>query len=83
MALAIETTEPGLQIYDGRRLRAVEGHGGARLGPFSGLALEPQFWPDAPNHAHFPAILLRPGDPWRHHTRYHFERPDPEAPTRS
>ena len=74
LRLDIATTEPGLQVYDGERLHEVEGHDGRRFGPYSGFALEPQFWPDAPNHDAFPSILLRPGEAWRQHTRYSFAR---------
>lgn len=56
-ALAIETTEPGLQIYDGAHI----GH--------RGLALEPQIWPDAPNHPHFPDARLSPGETYHQVTR--------------
>ena len=38
----------------------------------SALALEPQGYPDAPNHAHFPACILRPNEVWRSETAYHF-----------
>ncbi len=53
--LEIQSDAPGLQAYAG----------GAR-----GIALEPQLWPDAPHHSHFPSILLRPGDTFRQRSRY-------------
>lgn len=64
ISMEIETTEPGLQVYDGAGL--------AR--PYSGIALEPQCWPDAPNHAGFPSILLRPDETSRQVTRLKFTR---------
>lgn len=36
------------------------------------IALEPQFWPDAPHHPHFPSILLRPGETFRQASVYRF-----------
>jgi len=34
-------------------------------GRFAGLAIEPQNYPDAPNHAGFPNAVLRPGEEYR------------------
>lgn len=60
LAMQVETTEPGLQLYDGRHLA------------YAGVALETQNWPDAVNHPHFPDPILRPGDSYRAQTRYRF-----------
>ena len=62
ISMVLETTEPGLQVYDGVGLSE----------PYSGLALEPQGWPDAPNHARFPSILVPPGETLRQATRMTF-----------
>lgn len=64
ITMRIATTEPGLQVYDGAGLRA----------PYSGIALEPQAWPDAPNHPNFPNIALHPGTVSRQVSRFSFER---------
>ena len=56
------TTEPGLQVYDGHLVDVpVRGTGGRELTPYSGIALEPQRFPDSPNHPHFPNTILTPG----------------------
>ena len=66
VSMRLATTEPGLQFYTGQGLgRGGSSCDGASCGPFTGLCLEPQFWPDAPHHAAFPPIDLMPGD------RYH------------
>lgn len=71
--LEVWTTEPGLQFYDGWKTDlAVPGHDGRRYGPCSGLCLEPQHFPDSPNHPHFPATILRPGAVYRQVTEYRF-----------
>lgn len=71
--LEIHSTEPGLQFYDGARVGPlVPGHGGKRYGPYAGLCLEPQIFPDAPNHANFPNAVLRPGETYRQVTLYRF-----------
>ena len=63
--MVIETTEPGLQVYDGKWL-----DGG--FPPHAGLALEPQGWPDAPNQPGFPTAELLPGDVYQQVTRFVF-----------
>lgn len=72
--LEIETTEPGLQVYNGFGLptSAVPLHPGQRLQRCAGIALEPQGWPDAPRHTAFPSIMLKPGDEYHQLTRYQF-----------
>jgi aldose 1-epimerase len=65
VALDLQTNAPGLQAYDGRHLRP--------FGHF-GLALEPQNWPDAPNHAHFPNAILRPGETYHQQSIYQFTK---------
>lgn len=74
LAMTLETDAPGLQIYDASRLDAspAAGHQGAPYGAHAGLALEPQSWPDAPNHPEFPQITLRPRAVFRQSTRFFF-----------
>ncbi|MEY4983521.1 MAG: hypothetical protein RIR62_1787 [Pseudomonadota bacterium] len=56
VSMTVATTEPGIQVYDGRdAIRP-----GRRA--FEGLAVEAQFWPDAPNHPAFPPIRLNPDE---------------------
>lgn len=72
VTLHIDTTEPGLQVYNGSGLSPVDAslHDNRRLDPFAGIALEPQRWPDAPHHRAFPSILLNPGQTYRQETTY-------------
>ncbi len=74
VTLRLSTTEPGLQVYDGRTLATAPflGHSGTPYGAHAGLALEPQRWPDAPNHPGFPPITLVPGEIWRQETLWSF-----------
>lgn len=55
--LVVKTTEPSLQLYTGKA---------------GAVALETQHFPDAPNHANFPATVLRPGETLRSTTVYAF-----------
>ena len=73
LRLTVETTEPGLQVYAGHKIKAMRGLDGREYGPHSGLALEPQVWPDAVNHDHFPDMVLRPGETYRQVSRFRIE----------
>lgn len=65
--LEVATTYPGIQIYTGGWLDgAPAGKEGAVYGDYSGVALECQQFPDAPNHPSFPSALLRPGQLYSH-----------------
>jgi aldose 1-epimerase len=71
--LEIYTDQPGVQVYSGNKLSgAFAGHENLIYRQSAGLALEPQDFPDAPHHAHFPSTLLRPGDTFRRMIRYRF-----------
>jgi len=76
VVLDLETDAPGLQVYDGRALHSAPYPGltGSPYGAHAGVALEPQFWPDAPHHADFPPITLAPGTLWGQRSRVHLHR---------
>jgi aldose 1-epimerase len=60
--LSVETTEPGIQFYSGNFLDGtLVGKSGVAYVQRSGLCLETQAFPDAPNHAEFPSTELKPG----------------------
>ena len=75
IVLEMDSTEPSLQVYDGHLLgQAGLADGGRPLTAGAGLCLEPQRFPDAPNRPDFPSAVLRPGETYRHLTRYRFSR---------
>jgi aldose 1-epimerase len=70
--LTIRTTKPGIQVYTGNELDAVRsGKNGAYI-RHSGVALETQHFPDAPNHRNFPSTVLQPGEEYFSETVYRF-----------
>ncbi|MEJ6782442.1 aldose epimerase family protein [Aminobacter sp. Piv2-1] len=71
--LDLWTTEPGLQFYDGGFLPVAPPlRGGIEGVRHGGLCLEPQRFPDAANHPHFPSAVLRPGEIYSQVTEYRF-----------
>jgi aldose 1-epimerase len=76
LTMTLYSTEPGLQVYDGSKLDgSVTGLDGRAIRSRAAMALEPQIWPDAPNRPDFPQALLRPGERYRHVSRYGFAGP--------
>lgn len=71
--LAVSTTEACLQLYTGVGLEgSLTGKSGRRYGPFAGLCLECQGYPDGANSPEMGDIILRPGRTFHHLTRYAF-----------
>ncbi|MEM9221154.1 MAG: aldose epimerase family protein [Pseudomonadota bacterium] len=68
--LELRTDRPGLQIYNGYDFKPMDsaGHDGRRYGPFPGIALEAQDFPDAINHPAFPSVVCTPQSPYRQTT---------------
>jgi aldose 1-epimerase len=64
--MQLSTDMPGLQVYGAYHLRTA----------YPGLhavCLEPENFPDAPNHANFPSSILAPGQVYRAYLSYRFE----------
>jgi aldose 1-epimerase len=71
--LEVLTTQPCLQFYSGNGIpEGLPGKDGAVYGERSGLCLEPQGYVDAPGHAAFPQVTLRPGEAYRQTILYRF-----------
>ena len=66
-SLEIASTEPGLQVYSGAFLPTILE---ADIAPLTGVALEPQGWPDAVNHTDFPNVICTPDHPYSQITQY-------------
>jgi aldose 1-epimerase len=61
-----------VQLYVGNMLKNQAGKGGKRYPRRSALCLETQHFPDSPNQPHFPSVVLRPGETYRHTCVYEF-----------
>ena len=71
--LEVLTTQPGMQFYSGNFLDgSLVGREGFVYVKYAGLCLEPQHFPDAPNHLNFPSTVLRPGEEYKQSTIYRF-----------
>ena len=69
--MSVMTDLPGLQFYSGNFLDgSYQGKYGFKLKKNSGLCLEPQYFPDSPNHSHFPSTVLKKGAVYAHNIIY-------------
>ena len=61
--LSVYTTQPGVQIYTGNWLSGCPaGKNGHVYEDYTGVAIECQNFPDAPNKPDYPSAVLRPGE---------------------
>lgn len=65
LTMWVHSDQPGAQIYTAagmeKRPGAIDGQA---LGPGMGICIEPQGYPNAVNHAHFPPIIATPEQPY-------------------
>jgi len=71
--MEVWTTAPGVQFYTGNFLDGtITGKGGAVYKFRDALCLEPQGFPDSPNHPNFPTTGLKPGELYKNMIAYKF-----------
>lgn len=71
--MEVWTTQTGLHFYNGYKIPNLGGGlDGRSYYPYSGLCLEAQNWPDAPNNENFPSAKLLPNETYREVTEYKF-----------
>ena len=71
--LEVLSTEPGLQFYSGNFLDGtLKGKGGRVYNFRNGFCMEPQHYPDSPNHPSFPSVVLKPGQTYKNTIIYRF-----------
>ncbi|HEX5087943.1 MAG TPA: aldose epimerase family protein [Nocardioides sp.] len=81
LRLELLADQPGLQLFtsgtfDGSR----PGVDGTPLPRYAGVALEPQLFPDSPNHPDWPSALLAAGDTYRSVIEWSFSPLPPRPP---
>lgn len=73
IVMKIYTDQPGLQFYSGNFMNGKDtGKRGDVHNYRTGVALEAQNFPDAPNHSNFPNAILKPGEKYTQTTIYSF-----------
>lgn len=74
VTMHVVTTKPAMQLYTGNWLAGTPNRVGGEYQDYSGIALETQFLPDAPNHPEWdhPNSFLTPEETYRHSTCYQF-----------
>ena len=73
LKMELHSSEPGVQFYDAATLDCpVAGLDGAKYGAHAGLCLEPQAFPDSPNHRHFSNCVLLPNGKYEHVSEFRF-----------
>lgn len=71
--MEVFTTEPGMQFYTGNFLDgAIIGTGGRQYTKRCAFCMEPQHYPDSPNHPEFPSTVLKPGQTYKNTIVYKF-----------
>ena len=71
--LHLFATLPSVLVYSAGFLDSkLPGKSGINYQPADGICLEAQFYPDSPNHPHFPSCLLRKDEIYNHSTEYRF-----------
>lgn len=71
--LEVTTSYPGLLVYTGDSLDSkAPGHLGRPYKGFDGVALECQYYPDAPNRPEFRPAIIEPGKPYHEYITYTF-----------
>jgi aldose 1-epimerase len=71
--MQVWSDQPGLQFYAGNFLDGtIVGKGGAVYQRRSAFCMEPQHYPDSPNHPNFPTTELKPGETYHNTIIYKF-----------
>ncbi len=71
--MEVWSDEPAVQFYAGNFLDGtITGKGGKVYQKRTGFCLEPQHYPDSPNKANFPSVVLRPGQTYKNTIIYKF-----------
>lgn len=73
ISMVVTTTLPALQVYTAGFFPPQEGKGGTAYDSWHGVAMEPQYPPDAIHQPHFPSPILPAGQVYSHQISYTFD----------
>lgn len=72
--MRVYTSYPGVQLYTGDYLNCnIVGEHNKLYSSFDGLCLECQYYPDSPNHEHFPNTIFQSGQVYQETIIYAFD----------
>lgn len=71
--MAICTDCPGVHLYSGNFIDEQLGKGGVKYGPYAGMALETQFYPNSVNYPHWKQPFTPANTPYHSETTYTFK----------
>ena len=71
--MEVLTDRPAMQVYSSGGLSERAGKDGTMYGPFYGICLETQGYPDALHHMNFPSVMLRAGESFDSFTTFRFK----------
>lgn len=73
ITMTIKSTEPAVQFFDCHDMDgSIKGKHRSAFTKYAAFVLEPQHFPDSPNHPNFPNTILRPGQVYTSKTEYCF-----------
>ena len=72
IVMEVHTTQPCMHFYTSNFLDGVHGKKSLPYHQYGALCLEPQGFPDAPNHQNFLAVELKPGEQYSQIIRFKF-----------
>ncbi len=73
IVMEVFTTEPGVQLYTANWMTGnFIGKNGHNYPMRAAICLETQHYPDSPNHANYPSVVLRPQETFESHTQFRF-----------
>jgi aldose 1-epimerase len=70
--MEVWTTEKGMQMYTAFHWNGIFPGKNGPLKQYQAIAIEPQNFAGAPNHANFPSAVLRPGETYRNDMEWRF-----------
>lgn len=72
--MEVWSTDAGMQMYTAIHWNETMPGKTGPLKQHTAIAIEPQNFPDAINHANFPSAVLRPGETYRHRMEWRFSQ---------